>query len=300
MFYRIFFFILLITLMKLSAQSQQIQPLRVLLVGNSFSQNASRYLPQIAAEKGRQIIFGHAEPGGCSLQRHWDSVAAYLQDTARGKLYGGKSLMTLLQQEKWDVVTIQQYSLLSGDSNTYEPYAKKLFDFIKKVRPGAEVLVHQTWAYRADAINFGKIEGEKRAASQQQMWQYSRAAYHALARKLGLRIIPSGDAFYAASIDSQWGFKKDTQFNADTAKTPALPDQHNALNIGYAWTKDGKLNFDPNHANEAGCYLAGLVWYAILFNESPVGIKFHPATVSDPWASFLQQTAWKAAQKSTN
>src|SRR5687768_15807027 len=66
--------------------------LRVFLIGNSFSQNATRYLPQLAKEGGHSIEFGRAEIGGCPLQRHWDSVEVNLRDSSRGKAYGGKSL----------------------------------------------------------------------------------------------------------------------------------------------------------------------------------------------------------------
>jgi hypothetical protein len=40
------------------------------LIGNSFSQNAAKYLPQLAQEGNHPLIIGRAEIGGCSLQKH--------------------------------------------------------------------------------------------------------------------------------------------------------------------------------------------------------------------------------------
>jgi hypothetical protein len=296
--FRSFIVIQLALLAWVHTSAQQInKPLRMFLIGNSFSQNATRYLPQLAKEGGHSLELGRAELGGCSLQRHWDSVEVNLQDSGRGKAYGGKSLKELLSQGKWDIVTIQQYSLLSSDEDTYNPFARKLYDFIKQMQPGAEVVIHQTWAYRADAKNFGRKHGTETTQSQQEMWEYSRAAYHSVARQLGIRVIPTGDAFYAVSSDKKWAFKKDVIFNYDSAVAPQLPVQENSINVGYSWTRDNKMNFDANHANEAGCYLGGLVWYGFIFKEDPLKLNFKPNTVSDEFAGFLKQVAWKTVEE---
>ncbi|ACU05734.1 DUF4886 domain-containing protein [Pedobacter heparinus] len=287
--------IVLVLTMCLQLNAQQAgKTLKVLLIGNSFSQNASRYLPQMAEEAHVKLVLGRAEMGGCSLKRHWDSVLVNDIDTNRGKAYKGQSLRQLLQSQKWDIVTMQQYSLLSGDEGTYQPYATKIYDLVKKYQPDAKVFVHQTWAYRADAVNWGMIASEKRAENNREMWEKSRAAYHLMAKNLGnLPIIPSGDAFYQVATDSKWGFKKDTAFDYANPVYPALPSQQNSINVGYSWGKDKKLQFDPNHANEAGCYLAGLVWYKHLLKGDPTKLKFKPAAVSDEFAAFLKATASK-------
>ena len=295
---RSLFFLLAILLSPIFASGQQEKKIRVLLIGNSFSQNATRYLDQITAAKGYTIEFGRAEIGGCSLQRHWDSVAASVTDTTRGKLYSNRklSLLNFLQRGNWDVITIQQASMQSGDSATYQPYGKNLYTFIKKYQPNARILVHQTWPYRSDAKVFGKIDGEQQAVSQKEMWEKSRMAYHKLAKDLNLDLFPSGDAFYAVATNSKWAFVKDTAFNYNTVKPPSLPVQKNSLNIGYALNREGELTFDPNHANEAGCYLLGLVWYAVLFNENPKEVQFKPESISAAFASFLKQTAYSTVK----
>lgn len=287
----------LLVCFQLSAQPVE-STLKVLMIGNSFSQNASKYLPQIAEEAKVHLVLGRAEMGGCSLERHWDSVLVNNVDTNRGKAYNGKSLRQLLSSEKWDIVTMQQYSLLSGDEGTYAPFAKLLYELIKSYQPSARIFIHQTWAYRADAVNWGKIAGEKRAGNNEEMWVKSRAAYHRMAKDLGgLPIIPSGDAFYAVATSKYWGFKKDPIFDYANAVYPNLPSEKNSIHVGYSWGTDKKLKFDPNHANEAGCYLAGLVWYSHLLKGNPTLLKFKPKSVSDEFAGFLKETALKTVKK---
>ncbi|MRG43555.1 DUF4886 domain-containing protein [Chitinophaga sp. SYP-B3965] len=258
---------------------------RLFIIGNSFSQNAASFLPQLTKEGGIDLELGRAELGGCSLERHWKLVETAEKDTSdpAGKAYGGKSLRQLLSQGTWDMVTIQQYSLLSGDPETYRPYAQKLYDFIKTIQPNAKIFIHQTWAYRNDAKEFGKIMGAERAKDAKEMHQHVRAAYHTIAKELNLTIIPVGDAFSAITTSPTWGYKKDTTFNYETPVSPALPDQTNSLHMGYRWL-DGKLSFDANHANRAGCYLGSLVWYQTLFGGNVKKVKFKPEEVSDAMA----------------
>lgn len=258
---------------------------RLFIIGNSFSQNAATFLPQLTKEGGMELELGRAELGGCSLERHWKLVETAEKDTSdpAGKAYGGKSLRQLLSNGTWDMVTIQQYSLLSGDPETYRPYARKLYDFIKSIQPNAKIFIHQIWAYRNDAKSFGKILGEERAADAKEMHGHVRAAYHTIATELGLTIIPVGDAFSAITTDPAWAYKKDTTYNFETPTSPALPNQTNSLHVGYRWN-NGKLDFDANHANRAGCYLGSLVWYQTLFGGDVKKVQFKPEEVSGAMA----------------
>jgi hypothetical protein len=51
---------------------------------------------------------------------------------------------------------------------------------------------------------------------------------------------------------------------------------------------------DGRHANAAGEYLGGLVFYEFLFGKSAVGCKFRPEFMDADYARFLQETAHKA------
>jgi hypothetical protein len=294
---RLFFFfstLILLSNHSFSQKADSARPLRLFLIGNSFSQNATQFLPQIVKEAGRSLVIGRAELGGCPLDRHWNLAELNRKDTAdpKGKPYSGKSLRQLLSNGKWDVVTIQQYSLYSSNVQTYQPYAKNLVDLIRSLQPDAEIVFHQTWAYRTDSRDFGQTGDNTSAKSAEEMWQKSRAAYAAVATQLGgLAIIPVGNAFWAVNSDKRFAFKTDPSFNDKTAVYPDLPKEENSLHVGYSWTADKKLNFDAHHANQAGCYLGALVWYRFLFDGDPRKVNFKPEKVSAEFATFLKQTA---------
>ena len=298
-FNSIFVFLILLSGVNSSAEAggkqSNADTMRLFLIGNSFSQNATRYLPQLAAEGRHPLKIGRAELGGCSLQRHWEIAEVAEKNPAdpKGKAYNGKSLRELLSAGSWDVVTIQQNSMNSGDVTTYSPYAKKLFDLVKSIQPKAKIIMQQTWAYRSDSKTFTQIAEKQFAANNKEMWEKSRAAYHQIAKELGIQLFPVGDAFWKINSDPETTYQPDKAFNFETAKYPELPNQTHSLHVGYRYDNSKKLGFDSNHANEAGCFLGGLVWYAVLFNESPVKMKFRPDVIDGKFDAKLKRTAWE-------
>lgn len=276
------------------------QPVRLFLIGNSFSQNATKYLPQLSKEGGHDLVIGRAEIGGSSLQRHWNHAEAAERnpDDPQGKPYGGKSLKMLLSEGVWDVVTIQQASILSGNVETYRPYARNLYEYVKKLQPRAKVVFHQTWAYRADSKDFSQISKEDSAKSAQEMWETSRAAYHTIATELAIPVIPNGDAFYRMNSKKKWAYQTDNTVDFRQLNAPGLPNQTHSLHMGYRWD-NGKLAFDSHHANDAGCYLGALVWYGFLYNESPVKLTFSPEGIDPGFATQLRKVAWSTVKKET-
>jgi hypothetical protein len=301
---------LLILLLGSAACAQTTQPttqpttrpgttVRLLTVGNSFAGNATKYLRDLAAADGNQVILGMANPGGCTLERHWKAVAAYEADPkdAAGQLYvtGPKdnqkrfALYDILVRDKWDYVTIQQASILSDKPDTYFPYAANLNEYITKNAPTATVLIHQTWAYRQDHSRYAKGETPK------DMHDAARAAYHAMAAKLDLRLVPVGDAMFTAMTLPDAPFTPDPAFDPATAVHPALPKDRNTLHVGWKWEKDAEgvyhLKRDGTHANARGCYLGSAVFYEFLFGKSVVGNTFVPKELTPEDARLLQQIA---------
>lgn len=259
---------------------------RLLAVGNSFSQNATRFLPGIVEAAGDRLTFQTISIGGCTVQRHWTNALAF----QNGSMHPEAVTWKKLTEEKWDFVTIQQQSMLSCRAESFRPFAQNLRDYIKTKVPGAEVVLHGTWAYRADDPIF------KEGFSAQVMNSQIRAAYSVIAGELGCRIIPVGDSFENARRDAAWGgVFPDPQFDAKLAEFPKLPDQSRSLHVGWSWTtgKDGKqgLKYDGHHANAAGEFLGAAVWYEFLFDRSVVGNKFRPKGMSDADSEILQRIA---------
>lgn len=293
---------LLVPQITLSARADEVKPvqtIRVFSFGNSFTGNSWQYLRKIAEAANVKITLNGALAGGCTLQRHWNTaeLGEANQDDPRAKeLYKGKTTKELITAGTWDVVTIQQASINSKDIATYRPYAAKLKELITKYAPTAELVVHETWAYRVDDPLF---KSTSKPYSREKMYSDLSNNYRTIAAELGVkRIIPSGDAFNLADSDPNWGFKPDPTFDPK-AEDPKLPDQSHSLHVGYtAKTKDGKttVNYDGHHANMNGCYLAGLTWFETLSGISAVGNTFIPNGMSPEVAAVLQQKAHEAVE----
>jgi hypothetical protein len=254
---------------------------RLLAIGNSFSKNATRYLPGIVEAAGDKLTFRTISIGGCPLARHWKNADAF----QHGSTDALARAWTALTAEPWNFITLQQCSKDSFRLETYRPYAKQLHDYIKQQCPKSEILIHETWAYREDDPLF------KNGFTQQDMYWGLRKAYETVAGELGCRIIPVGDAFEKARRDAAWkGVFPDPEFDLKGAKPPALPDQTHSLNRGYYWS--GKtLKFDGHHANTAGEYLGAAVWFEFLFGRSVVGNSFVPPGLKAADVAMLQKIA---------
>ena len=277
---------------------------RLLTVGNSFSHNATHYLGELAKAGGDTLVLKEDIVGGASMELHWGKAQSHEKDAAdkNGLYTSGKGLSDDLKGSHWDVVTIQQASVLSHNVDTYRPYAQELRDYIHRNAPDATVLLHETWEYRVDDPRFSAANtkaGEPK--TQDEMYQGLSSAYSTIAKELGVRRIPVGDAFHAANHDPKWGYRVPAEkFDSKNAKKGELPDQTHSLNVGWSWKdKDGKttLGMDGHHASMAGEYLGACVWYEVLFGKSVENNSYVPAGLDAEYAKFLRATAHRAVQE---
>lgn len=167
--------------------------MKVLSIGNSFSQDAHRWLHTMAAYDGVELETVNLYIGGCSLQMHWDNLRenlpAYDLERNGGPTEGKISIADALKLEAWDVVTLQQASPDCGFYESYQPYLRDLTAFVRETCPGARLYFHQTWAYEPDSdhphfSNYG--------CDQQKMYDAIIAASEAAAQRIGAGLIPAG------------------------------------------------------------------------------------------------------------
>ena len=174
--------------------------MKILSIGNSLSQDAQRYLHALAKHDGVSLRAVNLYIGGCPLRKHYLNMLddnAYYDYEFNGEKTGLKvSIRQALASDDWDVVTLQQGSLVSDRMETYTPYLQALAEYVKKYCPNAKLLIHQTWAYKKDSphliTKMGYSTPEEMFAKVEEC--YRRAA--ALIEADGM--IPSGAAMLRA------------------------------------------------------------------------------------------------------
>ena len=149
--------------------------LKILAIGNSFSDDAMEYVYQVAKDAGvEKIKLGNMFIGGCSLATHLSNAknekGAYdYRTNTEGKwsTRGGTSIQTAVSSENWDFITFQQVSGYSGVAESYDDLAE-LISIVKPLCPDATLAWHMTWAYKV-----GSTHGDFAKYNRDQMTMYN-------------------------------------------------------------------------------------------------------------------------------
>lgn len=223
--------------------------MKILAIGNSFSQDATAYLEAIAESAGEDLFVRNLFIGGCSLAMHAENIKtgaatyAYQKDGAGDEMI---SVADALMREDWDFVTVQQVSGFSGVLPSYDPHLSELLCFILNHLPEVRILLHRTWAYERGAEHprfpLYSSDTDKMHAAILQATECVAKDYH-------LPIIPVGDAIQSA---------KDL---------PAFDVRQGGIS----------LHRDGYHLSlDYGRYLAALVWFCFFTGKSPDTVTFVP------------------------
>ena len=210
--------------------------LKLLAIGNSFSNDALGYLWDICNAAGvEELIIGHAYIGGCSLDMHGSNML-YSNPAYEYHKYEGSSNYTkkegvkidyILEDEEWDCISLQQLSELTGTS--YFSLLDKIVEKLNKKCPDAELYWHMTWSFRYDSEYKGFA-----------LHNYDQMAlYNALMGVVNDIILPRGD------------FKG------------IIPAGTAMQNLRTSYIGDNVTRDDGYHADLGiGRYTIGLTWYA--------------------------------------
>ncbi len=237
--------------------------MKILSIGNSFAQDAQRYLHQIAAADGMELTCVNLYIGGCSLQNHYENMKGDRADYAleiNGESTGKHiSIREALAMDAWDVVTLQQVSNLAPEFSTYMPYLTELHAYVKQQAPTAKIYIHQTWAYEAGSDRLCK---ELQYKDQKDMFLDVKNAYAKAAETIKADgLIPSGQAL------------------------------QNALEYGIP-----KVHRDTFHADFGiGRYILGLTWYQTLTGRNIEKNTFDLFDIEVPsaWIAIAKQAVGK-------
>ena len=242
--------------------------IKVLAIGNSFSVDAMQnHLYDVLKSAGYdQVILGNLYVGGCSLDQHWGYIKGkqnaytYYKNDDNGQWVStdNYSALTALQEETWDIITVQQASPNSGQPNTFENLSN-IVDWVEqnKTNDDAQIFWHMTWAYQQNSThsafpNYG--------SDQMTMYNAIVSTAENTAMKVdGIDgIIPSGTAI-------------------QNLRGTALGDT---------------LTADGYHLKDTyGDYTAALMWYVALTGESLDDVTYIPESVADHYFNIARAVA---------
>lgn len=252
--------------------------LKILCIGNSFSNNTSQYTSQIAAAMGKRLEISSLFYGGCSPQNHLDF---YNNDEAKYTLYTNGKQMTpagtnvtskeVLTAKQYDIITFQGVYIGMDVKSSFTP----LIELSAKVRthqPNAQFMLNMTWANCQEFLikyNSGAYTDDTLG---ELYYQKAVANYEYIAAELGgIEMVPVGEAIQIA--------KRSGDFTDDYGNDASL------------------FNDDISHLSNVGKYLASCVWVQYLYDDIDIrNLNYTLTGVSDLQATLLEQIAYNTVK----
>jgi len=253
------------------AQNSKSAVLKVLAIGNSFSQDAlENYLYDLAKAHDKQMIIGNMFIGGAPLSLHVKNADSNKAAYAYRKIYsnGEKhttkdvSLEEAIKDEQWNYISLQQASPLSGQYETVKKSLPELVAYVRSLAPNAKLVYHQTWAYQQNSTHAGFANYNKDQATMYR--QIVDVAKQVEKMKTIAFVVPAGTAIQNGRSSS----------------------------IGDHFTRDGyHLQLDY------GRFTAACTWYEKLFKADVRKNPYKPQKLSDTEAAIAKDAAHKAVNK---
>jgi len=245
-------------------------PLKVLAIGNSFSEDAvENYLFELADAFGKKIIIGNLYIGGASVQLHEENSRTNKAAYSYRKIDIEGAFTTIenvtiadgLADEDWDYISVQQASPYSGLYAITMQHLPQLLAYIKTQSPKANIIWHQTWAYQHDSTHPG-------------FDNYGR----------------SQEKMYTAIVDTS---KRISELKEISALIPCGSGIQNARtsSLGDTLTRDGhhlELTY--------GRFTAACTWYQKLFGLDVRKNPYKPDSISELQAKIAKESAYQAVK----
>ena len=252
-------------------QPENEKTIKVLAIGNSFSQDAvETYLHELAAAAGVKMIVGNLYIGGAPLVLHVENIRGDKPKYSYRKIgVDGKKVTTpetkiseALVDEDWDFISLQQVSGFSGIYSSYEESLPELYQYVlEHVNNPKDVkmVLHQTWAYQGDSDhkNFSK--------------------YH-----------KNQETMYAAISETSEKVMKLVDFDRVIPAGTAIQNGRSSF-IGDHFTRDG-YHLEENY----GRFTAACTWFEALLGMDVRKNTYVPPSVKKIEAEIAKEAAHQA------
>lgn len=251
--------------------TNQNQHLKVLCVGNSYSNDTFWMLKDIAASAGKQVTVGVSHLSGGTLSQVYDAINSngtvntYNKFTPSNgheekKSYNARDIIT---DEDWDFIFFQQASTQAMNYDTYQPYLKNLVSYVKSnaTNPRVRLGINMPWVRPVSNSSIGtpqkqlEVNADIVAACQQAMFDTNLEIF-----------IPTGIAVMN-------GRKND-----------------------YLAKISNELTRDGSHLDEGiGRYLAALTAFHTLYPDNSIGSVSYSPSGTNKFHGYLAKVAAKKA-----
>ena len=256
--------------------------LKILMIGNSFSQDTVMWMPAIAKSLGfTDIAVGTLVIGGCTLETHYQK--AKNNEAAYEFLYSdGSSWTTLYNQTMkdglrftdWDYVSLQQQSGNSGNVASYNSDLDNLVDYVKTYTwkgDDVNLVWNMTWAYPTGSNWFGGLYDND------QMKMYN-SIMSAVQEKIVTNdnftlISPAGTAIQ----------------NGRTSSVLASNYTGDDVNMLDAWNRDG-----AHLSQYEGRFTSSLSMFCTVTGYTPDEISYVPTNVDTLEAKVIRESVKNA------
>jgi len=134
--------------------------LKILAIGNSFSDDALWLLPDILKDLGiLDFRVSNLFIGGCSIDTHLSNIKTqapnyeFRTNIGNGwETTASTNAIDGILADDWDYITFQQASGYSGLPSTYSGLTE-LVNLVEALKPQAKLVWHMTWAYQQDTTH---------------------------------------------------------------------------------------------------------------------------------------------------
>ncbi|MBQ9729337.1 MAG: DUF4886 domain-containing protein, partial [Clostridia bacterium] len=247
--------------------------LKILAIGNSFSDDALWLLPDVLKSLGiTNFRISNLYIGGCTLQTHATNLetkaASYVFRTNTGNGWdrsdatGDTELLVGLLADDWDYISLQQGSPESGLASSYS-YIPEIIDVVERYKPNAKILWHMTWAYQQNTDHWAFANYDK---DQTKM-------YEQIVNSVKTQVLPNYDFHFIIPNGTA----------VQNARTSFLGD---------TLTRDGyHLTYD------VGRYMAALGYAYLTTGYSIDNVAFTPAGMTSAIKAICVESIKNALQK---
>ena len=135
--------------------------LKVLMIGNSFSDDTVFYSERVANGFGINIELYDAYIAGCTIEQHYTNLnndsASYSMRSMNGSSWSyqnDKTLRSIIEYRDWDIITFQQASGSIGRPDSYQNLTNLVNQVRNIVEDKPRFYWYQTWAYDADYSDY--------------------------------------------------------------------------------------------------------------------------------------------------